>query len=99
MKIYTARDDRFIPENQIQGVYLHGEIENDMGYDIFSFSEKIEPIVGITELSINNRKCNLYIWESEEVMLYKFRGYLIYSDDEEFNTHAKEKYKNKSNFI
>jgi hypothetical protein len=86
--------------NRFRGTYLHGDIERDMGYDIFCFTEKLELTGGIHLLEINNIPCTFFIWESIEFPIRsEWRGFLIYTSDLESYVYCKECFDDKQELL
>jgi hypothetical protein len=89
IKIYVAIDDTgmYQESNRFKGTYLHGELEQENKYDIFCFSEKLElgECGGLYHFIINGRPATFMLWIGELSMGSKWRGYLIYNNDEEYN--------------
>lgn len=86
VKISSMNSENFNSENQYSGVYLHGDIEIDKGFDIFSFDKKQDFNEGIHQLEIDGKKCFLFLWKPEDKSLklyYDWRGYLLYQNDSE----------------
>ncbi len=97
--VYSAHDDKYQDELRFEGTYAHGELETELGYDIFSFSRN--PNIngqGHYEFIINERLATFFLWKSEIDMGSKWRGYLIYNTDKDYSW-AKEQYKSKPNLI
>ena len=67
--------------NRFRGTFLHGEIESDLGYDIFCFTEKLELRTGIHMLKINEKNCTFFLWEPESTLRFEWRGLLVYDND------------------
>ena len=42
VEVYSSHDDRYKEEYRFRGTYAHGELEDDLDYDIFSFDRSIE---------------------------------------------------------
>lgn len=102
IKIYVAIDDTgmYKEANRYRGTYLHGELQDENRYDIFSFSEKLDLEEGIHKFSINNRPTTYFLWKADEYWADKdkWRGYLIYDTDEDYEW-AKKQYEAKEQFI
>ena len=37
VEVYSSHDNRYKEEHRFRGTYAHGELEDDLDYDIFSF--------------------------------------------------------------
>ena len=94
LTIYTSQDTKFNPDFRYHDTYLHGQLEKDMGYDIFSFNEKTNFCPGIHHIIINSRQCIFILWEADK----KYKGYLIYKNDEEMG-YCIDKYLRKVTLI
>ena len=82
------------------GTYLHGELEQEFGYDIFALDRAIQFPEGIWLIQReDNRRMMLFLlWnddqngfrqkESDEKHRILWRGYLIYADDYESVEHC-----------
>lgn len=80
--------------NPLSGFYLHGKIEDIMGFDLVSSSDNIP--IGITDCLVNNEyHCNCYSWNRSLGQC----GLICLQEDKEGNAWAKCKYNNKSEFI
>ena len=77
--------------NRFSGTFLHGDIEKEYRHDIFAFDDDEGFFYGENKLIINNRNATFFLWESTTVM-DKFRGLLVYDDDEESYKWAMEKF-------
>lgn len=81
-----------------RGTYLHGELEEEIGYDIFCFDRPTEFKLGAHDLIIEGtgRPATFFLWEGDDMQ--EFRGYLIYNDDEAFD-FCERRYNDKSKMI
>jgi len=99
LKIFTSLEDNFKPNNRYLGTFLHGKMELDYGYDLFSFERKQKFDEGVHEIEINGKDCTFILWKSkEERNPYPWRGYLIYSEDES-RSFCINNYKQKKEYI
>ena len=86
------------------GTYLHGEIENEIGYDIFCFDRETDFKEGVNDLIIygTGRKATFFLWVAKSQCyigsIYEWRGLLVYDDDEEFEYCLRE-FNNRSEFL
>lgn len=88
MKIYSALDDTGIYNEKfrLRGTYLHGELEREMGYDIFCFEKLLVLMPGKHKFVINGKPATLFLWEHlMDSDRDKWRGYLVYDNDEEYS--------------
>lgn len=99
MKIYTALNNKFREKFRYKGTYLHGLMELNYQYDIFSFNEHTDYSPGIHNLTINDKDCVFFLWESDRPSECLYRGFLVYSDDEESMKFAQESYNNKKQLL
>lgn len=92
----------------IRGVYAHGDLERDLGYDMLCICGTVIPEPGIHACSIDDlnteRKCVAFIWREygfSKVSLMNgiilgLRGIVFYDDDISALKYATEHYANKS---
>ena len=93
VEVYSSHDDRYKEEYRFRGTYAHGELEDDLDYDIFSFDRLIEiEIPGEYKFIINNRHTTFFGWLGDEFNDTKCRGLLVYDTDEEYE-FALDKYR------
>tara|TARA_R110000803_G_scaffold10393_2_gene31859 strand:+ start:435 stop:740 length:306 start_codon:yes stop_codon:yes gene_type:complete len=93
VEVYSSHDDRYKEEYRFRGTYAHGELEDDLDYDIFSFDRSIEiDSPGEYKFIINNRNSTFFVWLGDEVNDTKWRGLLVYDTDEDF-AWALDKYR------
>ena len=100
IKIYSANDDvgMYQEENRLRGTFLHGELEAEMKFDIFCFSEKLDLNEGLHSFKINNREATLMLWEDLSTERKKWLGYLVYTNDDTFDW-CFENYKKREQLI
>lgn len=67
------------------GTYLHGELEDEIGFDIFAFDKETDFGVGEHEVFIeeSGRHATFFLWTGDH-HIRKWRGFLIYTDDSEY---------------
>ena len=100
LKIFTAEHEKFNDKKRYKGTYLHGKMEQDYGYDIFSFERKQKFETGVHEIEINGKDCTFFLWRPDEFKgVYGWRGFLIYANDSEARKHALFNYNKKSCMI
>jgi hypothetical protein len=97
LKIFTSQEKNFDIKKRYRGTYLHGQLEDKKGYDIFSFERKQQFKEGIHEIKIDGEDCSFFLWKSGK--LYDWRGFLILSKDQEARKHALKHYLNKTSFL
>jgi hypothetical protein len=78
---HANKDFRF------KGTYLHGVLENEIGYDIFCFDREVNFPLGATQLIIKStgRRATFFLWESEASREKEFKGYLVYDNDVDYD--------------
>lgn len=94
--IITARQDGFKSKegNWYKGTYLHGKIESVFEYDIFCFDRKINLDEGIHQFVLNGQDVSFFLWKNREPnVVHPWRGYLVYSKDEEAYDFALKQYR------
>lgn len=94
--------------------FLHGKLEEDAGYDVFSLScyedifvgakiistsfDESSIAQGIYPCTFNDKECTLFLWDVEECGITK-KGLVAYNDDLSAFEYAKKCYENKERFI
>ena len=78
------RDFRF------KGTYLHGVLEDEIGYDIFAFDREVDFPLGATQLIIKStgKRATFFLWKDTNKDLLSrnaFKGYLVYDNDVEYD--------------
>jgi len=68
------------------GTYLHGELEDEIGYDIFCFDRETDFTEGAHEVLIEGtgRVATFFLWKSP-IENWGWRGLLVYNDDADFD--------------
>jgi len=92
---YSATEKLYDEDKRINGTYLHGNIQDDFGYDIFSFNEKKDMPTkpGIYHWIINEKPVTFFLAKRKSnKILSKYMGLMVYDDDKEFYIDAIEKY-------
>lgn len=79
--------------NRIPFTYLHGKLEDDIGYDVFFYFGKEITKSGIYECFLDNKKCIFYVWDVKGSN--RFKGLVCYADDVESIEYAFKCYKDK----
>jgi len=72
--------------------YLHGELEDKYGHDIFYLDKEVTFNKGIHTILVNGELCNFYLWFKDHILT----GLLVLVDDKEGNKYALKCYKNES---
>ena len=117
MKIIPATEKYEGIENvyRISFCYLHGQLQDDVGYDIFGFldfirefekdkdgSHYIEPGVledGMYPCEFEGKPCTFFYWNSDGGRYGRHRGLVVYDDDEGASNYAKECFTNKDEHL
>lgn len=105
LTITTATEDGFKSENRYRGTYLHGKLETDFGYDIFSFDRKQDFDQGIHNFTLNvdgkEQDVTFFLWKNEHytIRMEPWRGLMVYTKDTEYYEDALEKYKIQTDFL
>lgn len=114
MIIITDNQETNIPDGNIgilSFTYLHGKLEFDAGYDRYGIigyeeygfvlqhsqfiavdSEK----TGLYPCVYNNKPCTLFLWVGD---IGHYHGLVVYNDDHEYYSDAREKFESKAKFI
>lgn len=91
IKAHLTRDNA--PENETlfscDGVYMHGRLQDDIGYDIPILLEgEIERGIKTCEVQFPSGEVRLaisFIWDSKtNPSAWRVRGLIVYVDDDEF---------------
>jgi hypothetical protein len=82
LSISTSQQETYNNNNRYKGTYLHGQLESDMEYDIFSFDQETKFETGVHQVIVNGVDCFFILWE-DGLFVDEFRGYLIYQDDKD----------------
>tara|TARA_R110002049_G_scaffold309180_1_gene518109 strand:- start:7737 stop:8048 length:312 start_codon:yes stop_codon:yes gene_type:complete len=103
MKIYVSTEDKFKNDNRYTGTYLHGKMETEYGYDIFSFSRKKKFETGVHNFTIRNKNdeevdVTFFLWKAEQPSDW-WRGFLIYTKDEKAYRYCLESYRERKQNI
>jgi hypothetical protein len=82
--VINYNDESANDDFRYKGTFLHGELETEIGYDIFCFTEPSYFTYGATEVIIKrtNKVATFFLWRGDKFNQY--RGYLVYNDDKEF---------------
>ena len=78
---HANKDFRF------KGTYLHGVLEDEIGYDIFCFTREVNFPLGATQLIIKStgKRATFFLWKSDAGRAERFVGYLVYDNDVEYD--------------
>ena len=70
-----------------RGTYLHGVLETEIGYDIFSFDREISFPLGATKVIIEStgRRATFFLWEGDSRRGQEYTGYLVYDNDADYD--------------
>jgi hypothetical protein len=81
--------------------YLHGELQDKAGYNIFSFFKEIPKEEGIykgfVEFLNEIVYCTIFLWKANDIK--GLQGLVVANDDIEYLDDAKTKFENKDYFI
>ena len=97
MKVYPYNFNSSFLDTLNNGcfIYLHGKIEEIVGYDIINHIDPIPTEDGIysAEVVFNNTEyeCTMYVWNLKTHV----RGLVVLNNDEESKKYAKMCYKSK----
>jgi hypothetical protein len=82
---------------RITGTYLHGKLQNEVKYDIYSFlmsdPNYVIPL-GIHECFYKEKPCLFYYWKARTEWSFGC-GLVVYADDTKSIEYAQDCYKNK----
>lgn len=82
----------------IAGTFLHGKLEDDAEYDIFSFlmsdPNYVIPL-GVHKCFYKEKPCLFYYWKAQTERSFG-RGLVVYADDNESIEYARNCYKTKT---
>ncbi len=99
---YTEKFEN-IESARVSWSYLHGQLEDDAGYDCFGVQgvDEVDGKAilkeGIYSCSFNDKECTLYYWCCSGIEGHK--GLAVYNDDEKSVKYAKKCFDNKESFI
>ena len=98
LNVQDILDDGVNQDFRYHGTYLHGALEEEIGYDIFAFDRETDFKEGATEVLIEGtgRVATFFLWASPSFS--KWRGYLVYNDDEEFE-YCLRSFNDKKDFL
>ena len=91
IQIYPHNKDVPVDTMHIPYTYLHGRLQDDHDYDVFSFKAEVEPVVNT--INVYN-DIVFYYWETDRP-----HGLVCYTYDKEAIQHAEAKFKAKAEFI
>ena len=98
LKIFTVVEKSFKLNNRFNGTYLHGKAEDNYKHDIFSFERKQSFEEGVHLLEVDGRDMTFFLWKGRGGT-QPFRGYLIYSEDEQAHAFCLKNYVNREQQI
>jgi len=82
LTISTSISENYKDHNRYRGTYLHGILEREYGYDIFSFNQTTNFKEGIHDVTINGLECFFILWRSRmRSSISPWAGYLITKND------------------
>ena len=85
VNVIDINDDASNDDFRYPGTYLHGELEDEIGYDIFAFDRKTEFVEGVNDVLVeeSQREATFFLWANEGTFQL-WRGYLVYNDDAQY---------------
>lgn len=90
-------ESRFdFPSKRIPFTYLHGKLQNDNGYDIFSIAEPAPTEEGIYPCLVGKVKATFYLWKTSYGDTH---GLVVANDDFESIEYAEKCYKEKTDVL
>lgn len=98
LNVRSITDETANVNNRYEGTYLHGELETQIGYDIFAFVEETNFEEGAHEIIIGHTKrpATFFLWKG--TVFTRWRGLLVYNNDEAYE-YCKSQYINNSKHI
>jgi len=84
------------PSKRIPFTYLHGKLESENGYDIFSIAEPVPTEAGIYPCLVGKVKATLYFWLTS---FGETHGLVVANDDFEAIQYAEKCYKEKADIL
>ena len=91
---------RVVMDYRYGGTYLHGELEDEVGYDIFAFTTDVTFEEGINKVIIRKteREATFFLWSVKKSGMFPWRGFLVYDDDEDYD-HCLRAFQKRKNHI
>ena len=98
LNVRSINDETANEDFRYAGTYLHGELETQIGYDIFAFTEATNFEEGAHEIIIGHTKrpATFFLWKG--TYCAKWRGFLVYNNDYDYK-YCKEQFINKKQQI
>lgn len=98
LNVISINDETANEDFRYKGTYLHGELETQIGYDIFAFTEATNFEEGAHEIIIGHTKrpATFFLWKG--IHFANWRGYLIYNNDYYYE-YCKKQFINRSQQI
>jgi hypothetical protein len=86
-------------DNRYKGTFLHGVLEQEIEFDIFSFDRKIHFELGATKVIIEatGKRATFFLWESN-LDSREYLGYLVYDNDPDYE-YCRNNFENKKQSI
>lgn len=82
------------PGEHISWVYLHGEVEDNYGYDLVRCPRGFPQEPGIYDALVEDTECQLYLWQPSQ--LPEPKGLVVAKGDKEAIAYAQQCYASKS---
>ena len=87
--VVAINDENANSDFRFQGTYLHGVLEDEIGYDIFCFDRQVDFPLGATQMIIKatGKRATFFLWKDESRLqdINRFKGYLIYDNDVDYD--------------
>jgi hypothetical protein len=99
LNVLDINDENANYKFRYRGTYLHGDLEEEIGYDIFAFDEDTDFGEGEHRVLIKEsaRHATFFLWKGDHSSS-EWLGYLVYNDDSDFY-HCERAYLTKSQII
>ena len=86
VNVLSINSEQANEDFRFRGTYLHGVLEDEIGYDIFCFDREVSFPLGATQLIIKStgRRATFFLWKGDS-RREGFTGYLVYDNDVEYD--------------
>lgn len=97
-KLHGDHYDETVDNVRISGTYLHGELQDKAGFDIFSFVGQLPTCTGIYPVKVLhfNLDATLYIWNDHNGVIH---GLVVENDDAEGIDFAIKRYNARYSYL
>lgn len=83
----------------MSGIYLHGKLEQEVGYDLFGIAELEKCLPdGVYDCNFKDIPCKMWIWSLRGSENHQ-KGLVVYADDSESMDYAESCYNKKVSSI